>query len=90
MKITQEHYDALKEAIDKYIEANGKEHLIITYETGHFYKSDKVRLLQQRFCFDLLYCAGVPELIREIYKYANDDHIFTALKKICPTVTRKY
>lgn len=37
----------------------------------------------KRLCFDILYAsdrADRNEIIPRIYKYANDDHIFTALK----------
>jgi len=32
---------------------------------------------------DSFYC-------EKLYPYANDDHIYTALKSICPTVTKRY
>jgi len=90
MKIYPGHYDALKKAIMETINGYGKAKIISEYEQGKFYKADKVRQLQRRFCFDMLYAANISELINEIYEYANDDHIFTALKRICPKVERKY
>jgi len=47
--------------------------------------------LQTRFNFDIMYMAGLTKWICDnLYPYANDDHIATALKRICPKVTRRY
>lgn len=95
MKIKQEHFERLKAEIDavlqKHKDRGMYERLINVYEFGKFGRAAEVYDLQKRFCWDCLY--AIPEsmkLIDEIYKYANDDHIFTALKKICPKVERKY
>ena len=90
MKITQGHYDAMKKAIDTELEKYGKEKTVAIYESGNFPRSERVKILQRRFCFDMMHFADISPLISEIYEYANDDHIYTALKKICPKVERKY
>lgn len=95
MKIKQEHFNELKIKLDTLFQnlKNKKMYtrIIETYEKGEFFNASKVKDLQKRFCWDCLY--ALPDsmyLINEIYKYANDDHIFTALKKICPKVEKKY
>ena len=90
MKIHPGHFDALSTACNFVIASYGKDKLVAEYEDGKFARADKVKDLTMRFCFDVLHAANVPELINEIYEYANDSHIFTALKRICPTVERKY
>ena len=89
MKITREHRAIMQQAIVKVL-ANNPD-LINNYECGHFNKADKVKDLQRRFCFDLSYFAGLTKFYCDvIYKYADDDHIYTALKSICPTITKQY
>jgi hypothetical protein len=87
MKIKQEHYDHMKQEIDKLLTPE----LTKAYEEGRFVNSQRTKDLQTRFCFDLMYMAGLTRYICEnVYDYATDDHVFTALKRICPTVERKY
>ena len=92
MKIAEGHYDAMKAAIESIPDVHGMslDDIAVSYEHGKFPRADKVKDLQKRFCFDLLHAANVSELVHEIYEYANDDHIFAALKRICPKVTRAY
>ena len=88
MKMLPGHVGALKKAINEAIEPFGWDEVIKTYETGNFPRADKVKDLQKRFCFDLLFAANVKELVNEIYEYCNDDHIYAALKSFLPTITR--
>jgi len=90
MKITLGHFDALQKAINDMMELYGVDKIISEYEQGNFARADKVKDLQKRFCFDMLYASNVSELVDDIYDYANDDHIYTALKRICPKVIRNY
>ena len=90
MKIALGHFDALQKAIDDVLNSYGRDKVISEYEQGHIARADKVKDLQKRFCFDMLYASNIPELVNEIYDYANDDHIYTALKRICPKVIRNY
>jgi len=91
MKIMPGHYDAMKKAINEVFDNHGgKAAIVKAYESGNFPRAEKVKDLQMRFCFDLLHAANISGLMSEIYEYANDSHIFTALKKICPQVTRQY
>ena len=91
MKIKPEHFNHIKQEIDNTLSLHGRDNLIKEYETGLFPRSDKTKDLQQRFCFDLMYAAGLSQYVcNTLYSYLNDDHIYTALKSICPTVTRQY
>ncbi|MCK9155082.1 MAG: hypothetical protein M0P12_03100 [Paludibacteraceae bacterium] len=92
MKITEEHFDHMKTEINKYVESvGGWDVLVKKYERGDFERSDSVRDLQCRFCWDVSCAAKLHRFYCEqAYKYADDSHILTALRKICPTVNRKY
>ena len=92
MKITQEHFDRLQASINEIlIKYNDNGQLVAEYEQGLFPRSEKTKDLQKRFCFDLLYGAGLNKFVcDELYPYLQDDHIYTALKAITPTLTRKF
>jgi hypothetical protein len=46
-------------------------------------------LSSMRYRWDLTYAAKLgPWICREVYPYANDDHIYTALRRIVPDLTR--
>jgi len=91
MKIKPEHFNHIKQEIDNTLSLHGQDNLIKEYETGLFSRSDKTKDLQKRFCFDLMFGAGLSKYVCDtLYSYLNDDHIYTALKAICPTVTRQY
>lgn len=88
-KITAEHQNTIKTAIDNVLVKYPN--IAQEYEQGKFARSDKVKDLQQRFCFDLLYGTGLNSWIcGNVYSYANDAHLYSFLKSICPTVTRDY
>ena len=92
MKIKTEHYRYLKQEIDSSLALhNSKGGLVKNYEEGEFPRSNKTKDLQKRFCFDLLFGAGLCKWVCDnLYSYLNDEHIYTALKSICPKVSRKY
>ena len=91
MKIKNDHFEALKTAIDATLEKhNSRGELVKCYEAGNFSRADKVTDLQKRFCFDVLYGSGLTRWVSDNLSYLTDDHIFTALKKVCPIVARKY
>ena len=88
-KITVEHQNTIKAAIDNVLAKYPN--IVQEYEAGNFARSDKVKDLQMRFNWDLLHACGLTSWIcKNIYTYANDDHITSFLKSICPTVTRNY
>ena len=90
--MTNEHFDHLKAEVDKVLSvhnANGE--LVACYESGQFHNAGKTKDLQRRFCADVLYGTGLNKWVcDELYPYLNDDHIYTALKAICPKVTRSF
>jgi hypothetical protein len=87
MKIKKAHIDYMKAEIEKTLAIHNKRgELVEFYESGQV----KAKDLQMRFCFDLAYGAGLSAFISsEIYPYANDQHLFTALKAICPRLEIK-
>ena len=91
MKIKQDHLDYMSNEMNKQIGKYGWGKLIAEYESGQFPRSDKVKDLQKRFCFDMSFGAGLTQFVcKELYSYLDDSHVYTALKAICPKVTRKY
>jgi hypothetical protein len=91
MKITNEHLEYMRAGIDKLLAGKAKAKAVFYYEHGMFERSEDVKDLQKRFCFDLIRSAGLSMFIcNELYNYLDDSHIYTALKRICPKVTRKY
>jgi hypothetical protein len=93
MKISKEHFEYMRSEIDKHIQTCGGWPVTVeTYETGNFPRSDKVKDLQVRFCWDCLYLTpGLNKWVCDnLPKDVNDSHITTALKAICPVVIRKY
>ncbi len=89
MKIKTEHYQQLEKAINETLAIHNKDNaLVLAYQNGEFHNSDKVKDLQKRFCYDVLYGSGLSSFVcNTLYTYLNDDHIYTALKKICPSVS---
>jgi len=93
MKIKQEHLEELKKHIDTYLAPKGRRELLINlYQKGLFSRAGHVKDLQKRFCFDIYYASKVPrELVKAMYDSGmNDDHIYTALRSILPTIERNY
>lgn len=89
MKIKPVHFNHMKQEIDKVLIKFPD--IAFEYEIGNFFRSESVKNLQMRFCFDVLSAAGLDTWVSStLYPYMNDDHLFTALKRICPTVERKY
>ena len=88
MKMKTEHYTYMETKINQYLSKHP--HLVHQYETGQFELSDRVHNLQTRFNHDLAYGAGLTGFICDnLYPYLEDRHIKTALKKICPTITKR-
>ena len=92
MKMKQEHFDEIKRLIEEYIESEGgTEAMVKRYETGDFDRPLAVKDLQTRFCWDMFYRGVICRTsVHGLYTYLNDSHILTALKRICPKVTRRY
>lgn len=91
MKIKPEHFQVIKDKIESYFKQYGKDALILRYENGDFPHAQAVKNLQTRFNFDALHYSGaLSGILNDVYQYANDEHIATALKKICPKVIKRY
>ena len=91
MKITKENYAHLQTTINNVLAKYPD--IIEEYETGQFPRADRVKDLQKRFCFDLLSGAGISQWVsQKLYSdnALNDEHIYTALKAICPALTKRY
>ena len=88
MKMKQEHFNYMKKEIDIILEKyNDKGQLVEEYRSGNFPRAEGVQDLQKRFCFDLFRASGlVAWTCDNLYSYLNDEHIYTALKKICPII----
>lgn len=85
MKIKPEHYKYLSDAITAVLDRNPT--AVARYERGDFPRATAVKDLQKRFCFDLLAAAQISMWVcDELYPYCDDSHIYTALRRICPTV----
>lgn len=83
MKMKPEHVGIIRTAINSVLTADPG--LPGRYREGDFPRSDRVKDLQKRFNWDLLWKAGLSKFVsQELYPYLNDDHINTALKQICP------
>ncbi len=92
MKIKPAHLEHLRSAINETLARhNANDELVRAYESGEFQNADRVTDLQKRFCFDVLYSAGLSSWVcDELYPYMDDSHIYTALKACCPVVNRRY
>ena len=90
MKITKTQLAFMQDKINAVLVSNPN--AVDNYEKGRFPRSDKVKDLQVRFCFDLASGAGLTDYFcSTLYPNGcNDTHITTALKKICPKVVKRY
>ena len=93
MKFTNEHLSKLQAAVN--IVLANPFYTVDDYEHGRIPRASKVQCLQTRFCFDLLYASGFKigdgvGIHGDINGEYNDTHILTALKSVCPVVTKKY
>lgn len=75
MKLTKEHQDLLAAVVPLDTEA-----LRTTYRSGQFHNADKVKDLNKRYRWDLLWLLKLD--LTEIYKYANDAHIDMVLRNL--------
>lgn len=74
MKITPEHYEVMREAIEPLINETERK----SYEAAG--------LSQKRYRWDLWRKAGLLKFtVGELYQYLDDTHIDTALRKITNT-----
>ena len=93
MKFTEDHLAILKAGIDRVLinNPNAPE----WYEAGRFARSEKVKDLQKRFCFDLFHASRIKigdgiGIQGDIVGEYTDSHLYTALKQVCPKITKRY
>jgi hypothetical protein len=88
MKMRPDHLDHIKREIDALLfQYNQDNKLVQEYQRGEYPRSEFTKDVQRRFCFDLMYGAGLNQFASDhLYSYLNDDHIYTALKTICPKI----
>ena len=88
MKIKQEHFGHLKAEIETVLlKYNQDNKLVEEYQRGDYPRAESTQDVQRRFCFDVMFGAGLNKFVCDsLYPYLNDDHIYTALKAICPKV----
>lgn len=83
MKISKQDYINLKEAIINVVV--DRTYRVISEHKIKLRSDERVQNINKRFRFDLLWAIPGEERIKimdNIYKYANDDHLDTALKHI--------
>lgn len=89
MKIQGEQLQHIQKEIKTVLDENPG--IAARYEAGNFPRADLVKDLQKRFCFDLFYAAKLHQWAgANLPRDVHDDHIYTALKTVCPKVTRRY
>lgn len=78
MKITAEHYQHMKDEISKLDQRHIEEHAKKVLE------SKKFNNFENRMVWDIAHAVGLDQFFcREVYNYAHDEHIETALKTAC-------
>lgn len=90
MKIKAEHFEILKVKVLTAFNNMGGDKLVVEYSTGDFPRSNSVKDLNKRFCFDVFYASGANEWFCNNCDYLDSNHLYTALKSILPTVIRKF
>ena len=92
MKISKDQFKHLSDTINEFLKTKDVPALCAAYENGNFIRSDKVKDLHQRFCIDVCYAAGLKRYVHDTVftDGVGYNHLYTALKRIVPTVTRHY
>lgn len=80
MKIKPEHFATMQQKIEAFVAANRDK--VLAHREG-LKTDERVKDLDKRFRWDLSRAAvGARWICDEVYSYANDDHIDTALRRI--------
>ena len=73
MKITNQHFSELDTRLQPAIKS-------FPHSLGEYKKSG---MSHRRYCFDVLWHAKQSDFVcNTLYRYMNDDHLYTALKQI--------
>lgn len=83
LKIKPEHFRQLKELLEPHDTPQRRE----AYRAGDFPRADRVKDLNVRYRWDLLY--SVPYVLRctlfeQMYEYLEDSHIDSAMRHAVP------
>ena len=81
MKVKEEHYKHMEKKIKETLSQRN----LISKEIIQDYNVKKIgKDYTKRAIWDICFASGLTSFIcKELYSYCNDDHIFTALKRIC-------
>lgn len=97
MKISKPLFARIQAAVESAIEAHKDkmEEIKANYEIGNIPRAAGVTDLQVRFCYDIWWQYVSLDVRTDIMRDAhsekcNDAHLMTALRKVCPAVTRRY
>ena len=81
MKVEEVTRQTMRELVAPYdIEARRQ-----AYREGRFPRADRVTDLDTRYRWDLFYRAGLAMLFDD--RSINEDHIYTALKRVIPSLS---
>ena len=88
MKVKPEHVAILRKEIQAFVcksetvTSDGMDLLVKQYEEGKFPRSEQVKDLNTRFCWDMVHNAHLDAFIcNTLYPYGcNDAHVLAALK----------
>lgn len=87
LKMTREHQEYIKEAIENFLDDYGWRRAVDQYETGDFPNADRTDNLQLRFVWDIFHASIEYVWLRDnLYTYLDDGNIYNAVKKMVPTL----
>ena len=82
MKIKKEDYENLKTSC--LIVLKNHPNAVSEYRAGRYPNSERTKDVNRRFAFDVLHASHFNTTI--LYKYLNDENIYSALKRFLPVV----
>lgn len=77
--------EVLREAMQAMVLPFDNEDMRQAYREGRFPRADKVKDLDKRYRWDLFYRSGMGMLFDD--RSINGDHIYTALKRVVPSLS---
>ena len=83
MKITKEHYEKLKLLFTKHLKKHPNMAESYHSRPTSIKSTSKATDPNERLRWDLFWLTTDPWTITHLYEYLNDNHIDTALRKIC-------
>ena len=85
MKINQQQFNVLKNALDQTLKLNpGVRDL---YKNRQIPRAEAVKDINVRFRWDILHASNLHDFVRQLYSTGvNDNHLDTALRNIIPNI----